>query len=65
MCETFESGTLKRDEVFVTTKLGMGDCHKDGVLPALQKSLRYVEFIMKLIRFGKSLFTLSIRSVHR
>ncbi|KAG6553407.1 hypothetical protein Mapa_005142 [Marchantia paleacea] len=43
MWETFESGTLKRDEVFITTKLGMGDCHKDGVLPALQKSLRTLQ----------------------
>ncbi|KAL3693028.1 hypothetical protein R1sor_006679 [Riccia sorocarpa] len=41
--EAFENSDLKREDVFVTTKLWMGDCHKDGVLPALQKSLKTLQ----------------------
>ncbi|KAL2611462.1 hypothetical protein R1flu_023154 [Riccia fluitans] len=37
--EVFKSGSLKREEIFITSKLGLFDTHPDGVIPALRKSL--------------------------
>lgn len=36
----FKSGLLKREDVFVTTKLQPADNQPANVLPSLQKSLR-------------------------
>ena len=37
--EAFRHGLVKREDVFVTTKLWTSDNHPGGVLPALKDSL--------------------------
>ncbi len=40
LVEAFSTGLVKREEIFVTTKLWITDNHPAAVLPALQTSLR-------------------------
>ncbi|KAH7278371.1 hypothetical protein KP509_38G038200 [Ceratopteris richardii] len=41
--EAMESGIVKREELFVTSKLWCTDAYPEGVLPALQNSLRALQ----------------------
>jgi diketogulonate reductase-like aldo/keto reductase len=45
--EAMRAGTVaSRDDLYITTKLWIADAHPGRVLPALQKSLRYVKHIL-------------------
>ncbi|KAL3682729.1 hypothetical protein R1sor_000751 [Riccia sorocarpa] len=41
--EVLTSGALRREDVFITSKLGLSDAHLDDVIPAIRKSLRELQ----------------------
>ena len=48
IAEALSTGLIKsRDEIFITSKLWCSDAHSNLVLPALQKSLKYIKLPAK------------------